>query len=119
LFVGGSPTPKSLSFVCAKESNQRKSHPAAASSFGLSAASGRLRNSLRSNSPRRYPSAAQAEGAARGEKVKTMRMRRFIDALQANIHAASRALNLKHTVFLDSFLLFKLTKMQHYRWQNQ
>jgi hypothetical protein len=41
-------------------------------SFGLSAASGRLRNSLRSNSPRRYPSAAQAEGAAKGMKVKTI-----------------------------------------------
>jgi hypothetical protein len=42
-----------------------------------------------------------------------------MDALQANIHAASRASNLKHAVFLDSFLFLKLTKMQHYRWQNQ
>jgi len=39
-------------------------------SFGLSAASGRLRNSRfqHSNSPRRFPSAAQAEGAAEGIK---------------------------------------------------
>ena len=31
---------------------------------------GRLRNSLRSDSPRHLPSAAQAEGAARGLKSK-------------------------------------------------
>jgi hypothetical protein len=37
-------------------------------SFGLSAAYGRLWNARfqRSNSPRRFPSAAQAEGAAKG-----------------------------------------------------
>ena len=34
---------------------------------------GRLRNSLRSDSPRRFLSAAQAEGAVRGLKVNTMR----------------------------------------------
>jgi hypothetical protein len=69
----GLPDMKLLSFACPKESNQSKRHPAAALSFGLSAASGRLRNSRfqHSNSPRRFPSAAQAEGAARGLKVKT------------------------------------------------
>ena len=56
-----------ISFAQPKEIGERKGYPAVASSFGLSAASGwRLRNSLRSNSPRRLPSAAQAEGAARG-----------------------------------------------------
>ena len=42
-----------ISFAQPKEIGERKGCPAVASSFGLSAASGwRLRNSLRSNSPR-------------------------------------------------------------------
>jgi hypothetical protein len=44
--------------------------------FGLSAASERLRNWCfqHSNSPRHLASAAQAEGAAKGSKVNTIRM---------------------------------------------
>jgi hypothetical protein len=49
-----------------KKETKEKATPLPLVSFGLSAASGRLRNSLRSNSPRRFPSAAQAEGAAKG-----------------------------------------------------
>ena len=59
-----------LSFVCAKERNQIKEHPAAACFFGLRALSAwRLRNSCfqYSNSPRRLASNAQAEGAAKGK----------------------------------------------------
>jgi len=56
-----------------KKETKEKATPLPLFSFGLSAASGRLRNSLRSDSPRRFPSAAQAEGAAKGMKVKTMR----------------------------------------------
>jgi len=53
-----------------KKETKEKATPLPLVSFGLSAASGRLRNSRfqHSNSPRRFPSAAQAEGAAKGIK---------------------------------------------------
>ena len=51
-----------------KKETKEKATPLPLVSFGLSAASGRLRNSCfqHSNSPRRLPSAAQAKGAAKG-----------------------------------------------------
>jgi hypothetical protein len=51
-----------------KKETKEKATPLPLVSFGLSAAAGRLRNSRfqRSNSPRRFPFAAQAEGAAKG-----------------------------------------------------
>jgi hypothetical protein len=62
----GSPTPNYFLLFVQKKVIKENHTPLPLVSFGLSAASGRLRNSLRSNSPRRSPSAAQAEGAAKG-----------------------------------------------------
>jgi len=62
-----------------KKETKEKATPLPLVSFGLSAASGRLRNSpskiIRVQTVlAAYPSAAQAEGAAQGIKVKTMRI---------------------------------------------
>ena len=64
-----------LSFAQPTERNQRTGYPTAACFLRLRikhkrAADGRLRNSRhqRSSSPRRFPSAAQAEGAEKGDK---------------------------------------------------
>jgi hypothetical protein len=71
-----------------KKETKEKATPLPLVSFGLSATLVRLRNSgcaLRQSSPFN-PAYAQAEGAARGFKVKTMRMPMFneiIDALEA------------------------------------
>jgi hypothetical protein len=56
-----------------RKETKEKATPLPLVSFGLSAASGRLRNSRFSAQTvlAAYPSAAQAEGAARGFKVKT------------------------------------------------
>ena len=65
-FVGGSPTPNHFLLLAQKKVIKQKGFPLPLSPPVLAPHLGRLRNSLCSNSPRRLPSAAQAEGAARG-----------------------------------------------------
>jgi hypothetical protein len=64
--AGGCPAASYFLVLAPKKVTKEEGTPLPLNSFGLSAASGRLRNSLRSNSPRRYPSAGSSLKRGKG-----------------------------------------------------